>query len=107
MQIVGRRECWFQVRGFQLVVTPLNQLAEMEEWGRTQSFTTLYKFKVYVFPASSLPNLKFSSDKGILSMNSSDFDITVARSKFPALNQPQVFFDNAGGSQTLGTVIES
>lgn len=27
--------------------------------------------------------------------------------KFPALQQDQVFFDNAGGSQTLGTVIDS
>jgi len=40
-------------------------------------------------------------------MSSSSFDVTAARSKFPALNQPQVFFDNAGGSQTLGTVINS
>ncbi|KAL7803602.1 selenocysteine lyase [Trichoderma aethiopicum] len=29
------------------------------------------------------------------------------RDKFPALQQDQVFFDNAGGSQTLGTVIDS
>jgi len=35
------------------------------------------------------------------------FDIEKSRAKFPALNQPQVFFDNAGGSQTLGTVIEA
>lgn len=35
------------------------------------------------------------------------FDISAARSKFPALIQDQVFLDNAGGSQTLGTVIES
>ncbi|PMD38894.1 PLP-dependent transferase [Hyaloscypha variabilis F] len=40
-------------------------------------------------------------------MTSSTFDIAMARSKFPALNQPQVFFDNAGGSQTLGAVIDS
>ncbi|PBP26281.1 aminotransferase class-V [Diplocarpon rosae] len=37
----------------------------------------------------------------------SSFDIATARSKFPALQQSQVFFDNAGGSQTLGTVIDS
>ncbi|KAH7354750.1 pyridoxal phosphate-dependent transferase [Rhexocercosporidium sp. MPI-PUGE-AT-0058] len=37
----------------------------------------------------------------------SSFNIATAREKFPALNQPQVFFDNAGGSQTLGTVIDS
>ncbi|KAL2070872.1 hypothetical protein VTL71DRAFT_13898 [Oculimacula yallundae] len=37
----------------------------------------------------------------------SSFDIATARSKFPALSQPQVFLDNAGGSQTLGTVIDS
>lgn len=35
------------------------------------------------------------------------FDIASARERFPALQQPQVFFDNAGGSQTLGTVIDS
>ncbi|MCJ1229040.1 hypothetical protein MMC12_005704 [Toensbergia leucococca] len=33
------------------------------------------------------------------------FNITNARSHFPALNQPQIFLDNAGGSQTLNTVI--
>ncbi|KAK0107552.1 hypothetical protein ONS96_003358 [Cadophora gregata f. sp. sojae] len=37
----------------------------------------------------------------------SSFNIATARDKFPALNQPQVFFDNAGGSQILGTVIDS
>ncbi|KAB2573098.1 Nonribosomal peptide synthetase fmpE [Lasiodiplodia theobromae] len=37
----------------------------------------------------------------------STFDIANARSKFPALNQKQVFFDNAGGSQALGDVIKS
>lgn len=36
----------------------------------------------------------------------STFDIKTSRDCFPALKQPQVFFDNAGGSQTLGTVIE-
>ncbi|CAJ2501597.1 Uu.00g044500.m01.CDS01 [Anthostomella pinea] len=35
------------------------------------------------------------------------FDIEVARSKFPALQHDQVFFDSAGGSQTLGGVIDS
>ncbi|KAJ0168642.1 putative cysteine desulfurase [Colletotrichum tanaceti] len=34
-------------------------------------------------------------------------DIAAVRAKFPALSQDQVFFDNAGGSQTLGTVIDS
>ncbi|OHF01078.1 aminotransferase class-V [Colletotrichum orchidophilum] len=38
---------------------------------------------------------------------SSQIDIAAVRSKFPALGQDQVFFDNAGGSQTLGTVIDS
>ncbi|KAE8447498.1 hypothetical protein EG329_010628 [Mollisiaceae sp. DMI_Dod_QoI] len=37
----------------------------------------------------------------------SSFDVTSARSRFPALKQPQVYFDNAGGSQTLGSVIDS
>jgi selenocysteine lyase/cysteine desulfurase len=35
------------------------------------------------------------------------FDVTEARKQFPALQQKQVFFDNAGGSQTLGSVIDS
>ena len=35
------------------------------------------------------------------------FDISKARERFPALKQDQVFLDNAGGSQTLGDVIDS
>ncbi|XRM43965.1 hypothetical protein ABZX51_007118 [Aspergillus tubingensis] len=35
------------------------------------------------------------------------FNISQARSRFPALNQEQIFLDNAGGSQVLDTVIES
>ncbi|KAF2136101.1 uncharacterized protein K452DRAFT_292683 [Aplosporella prunicola CBS 121167] len=37
----------------------------------------------------------------------SEFDIAAVRKKFPALDQEQVYFDNAGGSQTLGDVITS
>lgn len=33
-------------------------------------------------------------------------NITEVRGKFPALNSDQVFFDNAGGSQTLSTVAD-
>ncbi len=35
------------------------------------------------------------------------FDAASARAKFPALNQKQIYLDNAGGSQVLGTVIDS
>lgn len=35
------------------------------------------------------------------------FDISKARGRFPALQQDQVFLDNAGGSQALGSVIET
>lgn len=35
------------------------------------------------------------------------FDITKSRNRFPALQQDQVFLDNAGGSQALGDVINS
>jgi len=35
------------------------------------------------------------------------FDITKAREHFPALNDKQIYFDNAGGSQTLQAVIDS
>lgn len=41
------------------------------------------------------------------SLSMTSFDITKARGQFPALNEPQIYFDNAGGSQTLGTVIDS
>ncbi|KAF2276499.1 aminotransferas-like protein [Westerdykella ornata] len=36
-----------------------------------------------------------------------EFDIKRVRALFPALDQDQVFLDNAGGSQVLGTVIDS
>jgi selenocysteine lyase/cysteine desulfurase len=35
------------------------------------------------------------------------FAIKNAREHFPALQQNQVFLDNAGGSQALGDVIDS
>ncbi|MCJ1476669.1 hypothetical protein MMC13_005337 [Lambiella insularis] len=35
------------------------------------------------------------------------FNVEIARDQFPALKHEQVFFDNAGGSQVLGKVIES
>jgi selenocysteine lyase/cysteine desulfurase len=38
---------------------------------------------------------------------SSSFDITTVRDKFPSLKQKQVYFDNAGGSQILGSVVTS
>ncbi|KAJ9616749.1 hypothetical protein H2200_000468 [Cladophialophora chaetospira] len=37
----------------------------------------------------------------------SAFDVSAVRAKFPALNQKQVFMDNAGGSQVLQSVIIS
>ncbi|KAL2217201.1 aminotransferase [Thermoascus aurantiacus ATCC 26904] len=37
----------------------------------------------------------------------STFDIAQSRSRFPALQQFQIFMDNAGGSQVLDTVIDS
>ncbi|ESZ98562.1 hypothetical protein SBOR_1012 [Sclerotinia borealis F-4128] len=37
----------------------------------------------------------------------SSYDITAVRERFPALLKKQVYLDNAGGSQTLGTVIDS
>jgi cysteine desulfurase family protein (TIGR01976 family) len=38
---------------------------------------------------------------------SSSFDVVAVRQHFPALNQRQVFMDNAGGSQVLSSVIDS
>lgn len=40
-------------------------------------------------------------------MSSANFDISAVRAQFPALSQDQVFFDNAGGSQILGTAIDA
>ncbi|KAK7548798.1 pyridoxal phosphate-dependent transferase [Phyllosticta citricarpa] len=37
----------------------------------------------------------------------SAFDVAAVREKFPALKQKQLFFDNAGGSQILGAVVDS
>jgi cysteine desulfurase family protein (TIGR01976 family) len=37
----------------------------------------------------------------------STFDVAAVREHFPALSQQQVFMDNAGGSQVLGSVINS
>lgn len=34
-------------------------------------------------------------------------DLPSIRASFPSLSNPQVFFDNAGGSQTLATVVDS
>lgn len=34
-------------------------------------------------------------------------DMQKIRANFPALSKNQVFFDNAGGSQVLGSVIDS
>lgn len=34
-------------------------------------------------------------------------DISTVREQFPALSQPQVYFDNAGGSQILGSAADS
>lgn len=39
--------------------------------------------------------------------STSAFDIAAIRASFPALAQQQVFMDNAGGSQVLGSVIDS
>jgi selenocysteine lyase/cysteine desulfurase len=36
-----------------------------------------------------------------------EFDITTVREHFPSLKRPQVYFDNAGGSQILGDVVTS
>ncbi|KAL1965222.1 hypothetical protein VTN77DRAFT_5976 [Rasamsonia byssochlamydoides] len=38
---------------------------------------------------------------------SSTFDVAKARARFPALKEPQIYLDNAGGSQVLDTVIDS
>ena len=42
-----------------------------------------------------------------LTNGSQPFSVQSARDKFPALAAKQVFFDNAGGSQVLGPVIDA
>jgi hypothetical protein len=42
-----------------------------------------------------------------LATNMTGFNIDEVREQFPALKQEQVYLDNAGGSQVLGTVIKS
>lgn len=42
-----------------------------------------------------------------MSVEENVFDVAVARRRFPGLAQPQIFLDNAGGTQTLDTVISS
>jgi selenocysteine lyase/cysteine desulfurase len=37
----------------------------------------------------------------------STFDVAAIRKHFPALDKKQIYFDNAGGSQILGSVVES
>lgn len=44
---------------------------------------------------------------GATSAKMANFDVAAVRAAFPALNQDQVFLDNAGGSQTLGSVIDA
>lgn len=36
-----------------------------------------------------------------------DFDVAAIRKQFPALDKKQIYFDNAGGSQILGSVADS
>lgn len=40
-------------------------------------------------------------------MAAQTFDVTNLRKHFPALDKEQVYFDNAGGSQALGEVVEA
>jgi hypothetical protein len=49
----------------------------------------------------------FYSHLADAAMSSDAIDISAVRSKFPALALDQVFFDNAGGSQTLKAVVDS
>lgn len=43
----------------------------------------------------------------IINIIMADFNVERVRSRFPALNGKQVYFDNAGGSQVLKEVIDS
>ena len=60
----------------------------------------------YIYQVQDLYQSLFEPSTLKLNLVMSTLDIKTSRDCFPALKQPQVFFDNAGGSQTLGTVIE-
>jgi len=60
-------------------------------------------------PSVSLPSLSLSLSLIHVSFTvkmPSKLDMTEVRGSFPALTGDQVFFDNAGGSQTLSTVVD-
>lgn len=48
-----------------------------------------------------------AANSAIASRSSADLDLDEVRGNFPALKNDQIFFDNAGGSQVLGSVIDS
>ena len=52
-------------------------------------------------------NITLSQKEQILATMSDSFNIASVRERFPSLRQRQVYFDNAGGSQILGDVVES
>lgn len=55
-----------------------------------------------------LTNVGLGLGLSILPTMTTSFDVFKARAGFPALKQDhQVYFDNAGGSQILGTVAKS
>ncbi|KAF5635764.1 selenocysteine lyase [Fusarium sp. NRRL 52700] len=58
-------------------------------------------------PALHLAVLTGMSCRSSLNMSQSQLDIKALRAKFPALQQDQVFLDNAGGSQILGAAADS
>jgi len=68
------------------------------------SHTCIHKDSHILPPHRTRENTKIQA---IISPINMSFNIQNVRSQFPALAESQVFFDNAGGSQTLGTVIEA
>ena len=79
--------------------TPRNQLT------KSRKDTTPCALRlplIGIFVVSQVLELYTSIDK-----MTATFDISKAREQFPALQQDQVFLDNAGGSQALGSVIDS
>lgn len=45
--------------------------------------------------------------KGIIEMTSHALNVEALRAEFPALQNDQVYLDNAGGSQILGVVVDA
>lgn len=90
-------------RTFLLQRGPRHQLCGAERTTAPHALHALQGPKVYYNRSKRLKERIVNT----ITTMSTTFDLSKARQQFPALQQDQVFLDNAGGSQALGTVIDS